>query len=278
MPSVRGNNRRRITTRLAVTLVAASLLGPAVVANDDPSPAALKTAVKKGLDLLEKTSPTFVKKGGCNSCHNQMLPAAAQAFARGRGIATGETIMQLPPEASEATAERYVEYSIGGGVGITALGFELFAAAMDHRPADAASMIHALRTYAVPAAAADTNARIDRARPSGVRAILRELEKGRYESAAARRREKRIRPLQDDQPDNHAGHETVRPIAALNLRQGQLPKQIRGGSRRERRNQAYFAVPRLGGEWPQSLHLLLGELSSMAGHRPLRGVEVSLRE
>jgi hypothetical protein len=186
--------------RLAFTLVAVSLFGPAVVASDEPSPAALKTAVKKGLDLLEKTSPTFVKKGGCNSCHNQMLPAAAQAFARGRGIATGETVLQLPPEASEATAERYVEYSIGGGAGVTALGFELFAAAMDHKPADAriraklyyikgmqqpeghwlgggsrppltfddftttAYMIHALRTYAAPAETGDTNARIDRAR------------------------------------------------------------------------------------------------------------------
>ena len=186
--------------RLAGILLTFSLLGPAVVANDDPSPAALKTAVTKGLDLLEKTSPTFVKKGGCNSCHNQMLPAAAQAFARSRGITTGDTIMQLPPEASEATAERYVEYSIGGGAGIVALGFELFAAAMDHKPADAriraklyfikgmqqpeghwvgggsrppltfddftitAYMIHALRTYASPAEAADTKARIDRAR------------------------------------------------------------------------------------------------------------------
>jgi squalene cyclase len=186
--------------RLGLILVAVSLLGPAVIANDDPSPAALKTAVQKGLDLLEKTSPTFVKKGGCNSCHNQMLPAAAQAFARSRGIVTGETIMQLPPEASEATTERYVEYSIGGGGGVSALGFELFAAAMDHKPADAriraklyyikgmqqpeghwagggsrppltfddftttAYMIHALRTYAAPAEAADTTARIDRAR------------------------------------------------------------------------------------------------------------------
>jgi len=186
--------------RLAFILVAVSLLGQAVAANDDPSPAALKTAVQKGLDLLEKTSPTFVKKGGCNSCHNQMLPAAAQAFARSRGIVTGETIMQLPPEASEATTERYVEYSIGGGGGISALGFELFAAAIDHKPADAriraklyfikgmqqpeghwvgggsrppltfddftttAYMIHALHTYAAPAEAADTNARIDRAR------------------------------------------------------------------------------------------------------------------
>jgi squalene cyclase len=186
--------------RLASILLAFSLLGPAVVANDAPSPAALKTAVKKGLDLLEKTSPTFVKSGGCNSCHNQMLPAAAQAFARSRGIATGETIMQLPPEVSEATAERYVEYAVGGGGGIAALGFELFAAAMDHKPADAriraklyyikglqqpegnwlgggsrppltfddftttAYMVHALSTYAAPAEAADTSARIGRAR------------------------------------------------------------------------------------------------------------------
>jgi len=170
------------------------------MANDDAPPDALKTAVRKGLDLLEKTSPTFVKKGGCNSCHNQMLPAAAQAFARGRGIATGETILQLPPEASEATAERYVEYAIGGGAGVTALGFELFAAAMDHKPADAriraklyfikgmqqpeghwvgggsrppltfddftitAYMIHALRAYGAPSEAVDTNARIERAR------------------------------------------------------------------------------------------------------------------
>jgi hypothetical protein len=186
--------------RVASILLALSLTGPAVAASDDPSPAALKTAVKRGLDLLEKTSPAFVKKGGCNSCHNQMLPAAAQAFARGRGIATGETIVQLPAEVSEATAERYVEYSVGGGAGIAALGFELFAAAMDHKPADAriraklyfikgmqqpegnwigggsrppltfddftitAYMIHALRTYAAPSEAADTNARIDRAR------------------------------------------------------------------------------------------------------------------
>src|SRR5881296_745449 len=123
--------------RPAFILLAFLLSGAAPAADDHVSPAALKTAVKKGLDLLEKTSPTFVKKGGCNSCHNQMLPAAAQAFARSRGIATGDTIVQLPPEVSEATAERYVEYAVGGGGGIAALGFELFAAAMDHKPTDA---------------------------------------------------------------------------------------------------------------------------------------------
>jgi hypothetical protein len=93
-----------------------------------------------------------------------------------------------------------VEYAIGGGGGIASLSFELFAASMAHHPADArirakiyfikgmqqpegnwrgggsrppltfddftttAYMIHALDTYAAPVEAADTAARIDRAR------------------------------------------------------------------------------------------------------------------
>ncbi len=177
-----------------------SLFAVNAAAADDVSQAALRTAAQKGLELLVKTSPTFIKKGGCNSCHAQMLPAAAQAFARERGIAVGETLAQLPPEVSEATAERYVEYAIGGGGGITALGFELFGSALAHQPADArirakiyfikgmqqpegnwrgggsrppltfdhftttAFMIRALSTYGAPAEAADTAARIDRAR------------------------------------------------------------------------------------------------------------------
>jgi hypothetical protein len=97
----------------------------------------LQAAAQKSLDLLVKTSPTFIKKGGCNSCHNQMLPAAAQAFARGRGIDVGEPIEQLAPELSEATAERYAEYSVGGGGSISALSFELFARDLAKRSADA---------------------------------------------------------------------------------------------------------------------------------------------
>src|SRR5258708_13235915 len=108
---------------LASVVLASAVAG----ANDDVSPAALRVAAQKGLDLLEKTSPTFIKKGGCNSCHSQMLPAAAQAFARSRGITTGETLAQLPPEVSEATAERYVEYAIGGRPGLPPPRFQQFS-------------------------------------------------------------------------------------------------------------------------------------------------------
>lgn len=183
----------------SIALVSLLAANPATAADELPQ-AALRAAAQKALDLLVKTSPTFIRKGGCNSCHAQMLPAAAQAFARDRGIAAGEKIAQLPPEVSEATAERYVEYAIGGGGGIASLGFELFSSALAHQPADArirakiyyikgmqqpegnwrgggsrppltfddftttAFMVRALSIYGSPADAPDTDARIDRAR------------------------------------------------------------------------------------------------------------------
>src|SRR5262249_58692908 len=107
---------------------------------------------------------------------------------------------RVPAEVCGATAGRYVEYAIGGGGGIAALGFELFATSMAHQPSDArirakiyfikgmqqpeghwrgggsrppltfddftttAYMIHALATYGPPSETSDTTARIARAR------------------------------------------------------------------------------------------------------------------
>src|SRR6185503_12768989 len=110
------------------------LLIPSLASSADVPAATLRAAAQKGLALLEKTSPTFIKKGGCNSCHNQMLPAAAQAFARRHGIATGDPVAQLPAELSEATTERIIEYST---INANSLGYELFAYAAASRPIDA---------------------------------------------------------------------------------------------------------------------------------------------
>jgi hypothetical protein len=126
--------------KMRITLYAAALVvlgGGTPHADEAVSREALQTAVRKGLDLLVKTSPAFIKKGGCNSCHNQMLPAAAQAFARGRGLDVGEPIEQLPGEVSELTTERYAEYSVAAGGGVNALSFELFASDLLKQPADA---------------------------------------------------------------------------------------------------------------------------------------------
>jgi hypothetical protein len=189
--------------RFAHIVLASTLIVPATTAAaaDSVSQDTLRAAATKGLALLEQTSPAFVKTGGCNSCHNQMLPAAAQAFARSRGVPTGDTLAQLPPEVSEQTTERYLEYSIGGGAGLAALAFDLFGRALRNQPADArilseiffikgmqepsgnwrggrdrrppltfddftptAYMVFALTKFAPASDAADTNARIARAR------------------------------------------------------------------------------------------------------------------
>src|SRR3954469_22568789 len=119
--------------RLIHASFAVLLLIPSLAISADVPDTALRTAAQKGLALLEKTSPTFIKKGGCNSCHNQMLPAAAQALARQRGVPTGETIAQLAPELSEATTERIIEYAT---VNANSLGYELFSYAAANRASD----------------------------------------------------------------------------------------------------------------------------------------------
>ena len=125
--------------RVSVLVLAATLVFvSSIQAADDQVPQqALRTAVEKGLDLLVKTSPTFIQKGGCNSCHNQTLPSAAQAFAQSRGIALGDRIAQLPSEVSEATTERYAEYSVAGGAGVTFIGLDFFAQSLARTPGDA---------------------------------------------------------------------------------------------------------------------------------------------
>jgi hypothetical protein len=186
--------------RMLTLAVAFALFAPGLAAAQETTPEALRHAAQKGLALLESTSPTFIQKGGCNSCHNQKLPAAAQAFARQRGIPTGPTIAQLADELSEATTERFLEYAQGGGSGVSGLGYELFARIMAKEPADertyaqlyylksmqrpegswraggirppitfddyttTAFVINALNAYAPVLQAADTAQRIDRAR------------------------------------------------------------------------------------------------------------------
>lgn len=159
--------------------------------------AGLREAVRKGLGLLEETSPRFIKRGGCNSCHNQFLPAAAQAMARERGIAVGKHFEQLSHEVQENPPERILELS--GVASANSLGYQLFVDWAIHRPADArtaasirylnslqsadgrwqtagnrppmtyddfnttAFAIHALRVYAPPSLRAETARRIERA-------------------------------------------------------------------------------------------------------------------
>ena len=124
--------------RVVFAILTSVLVASHIAAAREPVPQpAVRAAAEQGLRLLVTTSPTFIKKGGCNSCHNQALPAAAQAFAKKRGLAVGDRIAQLPDDVSESTFERYAEYSIGGGGSVGFLGYDLFAKALAGRPRDA---------------------------------------------------------------------------------------------------------------------------------------------
>lgn len=53
-------------------------------------PAEIRAAAEKGLSLLQKTTSTFFKEGGCASCHAQNVTTMAAGLARQRGLAVDE--------------------------------------------------------------------------------------------------------------------------------------------------------------------------------------------
>ena len=106
-------------------------------------------AVKKALALLEKQSPQFVRKGGCNSCHNQYLPSAAVALARERNIPAPKELTQIPLELLERSAERTMNMA---AFSPNSVGYEMFGFAATRRPADeyTDSLVHYLKLHQSP--------------------------------------------------------------------------------------------------------------------------------
>ena len=100
-------------------------------------------AVEAATALLGIQSPNFIKRGGCNSCHNQNLPAAAAALARERGIKAPKEIVQIPLEALERSPER----AMNNAVIASGVPYELFGYAATRRPPDeyTDSLVHYLK-------------------------------------------------------------------------------------------------------------------------------------
>jgi ankyrin repeat protein len=81
------------------------LLGGSVVAPQEQKgqtivmePRAIRSAIVRALELLEKSGPSVAKERGCFSCHHQGLPSMAASCARKAGIegnAIAETNRQL---------------------------------------------------------------------------------------------------------------------------------------------------------------------------------------
>ena len=100
-----------------------------------PSAKSIAEAVQPALALLEAQSRNFIRIGGCNSCHGQDLPSAANGLARDRGLPAPKEIPQLPQYMHVNTAERLMDLNTIAPNGI-GLGWELFDFGMNHVPRD----------------------------------------------------------------------------------------------------------------------------------------------
>lgn len=109
-----------------------------------PSGRPISEAVRSAAALLEKQSPTFVKRGGCNSCHSQSIPAAALTLARSLGIPAAAKLTELPLEMAERSPERTMNMAV---ISVNAVAYEAFGYAGSHRPADeyTDSLVHYLK-------------------------------------------------------------------------------------------------------------------------------------
>jgi ankyrin repeat protein/mono/diheme cytochrome c family protein len=90
-------------------------------------------AVERALVMTEKQSYTFIRVGGCNSCHSQDLPSAAAAFARSRGLSAPREIPQLPASMMPSP-ERVMDLDF---VVVAGKAWELFDSGMNGVPRNA---------------------------------------------------------------------------------------------------------------------------------------------
>ncbi|MFN7920171.1 MAG: ankyrin repeat domain-containing protein [Bryobacteraceae bacterium] len=108
-----------------------------------------RQAVEKALVPLAKQSPTFLKKAGCNSCHNQNLPTVALVMAKQRGLRTPNEISMLSTELAERYPERAIDMTVAA---IGSVGYELFGYAANGRPADeyTDAVVHYVKAMQTP--------------------------------------------------------------------------------------------------------------------------------
>ncbi|HYO80007.1 MAG TPA: ankyrin repeat domain-containing protein [Bryobacteraceae bacterium] len=111
---------------LGVTAVGQKTLG----ALEQRDKRTIGEAVGPALDLLARQSETFIRVGGCNSCHAQDLPSAAAALARQRGLPAPKSIPQLPAHMENDSSERLMEFSTVGTSGL-GVAWQLFDLGMN---------------------------------------------------------------------------------------------------------------------------------------------------
>jgi ankyrin repeat protein/mono/diheme cytochrome c family protein len=102
----------------------------AIATSAPPRVRPLADAVFDALTMAEKQSFNFVRIAGCNSCHSQDLPSAANGYAHSRGLRTPREIPQLP-QSMMPPPERIITLGI---VSAPSLSWELVDFGMNGVP------------------------------------------------------------------------------------------------------------------------------------------------
>ncbi len=107
-------------------------------------------AVQLALSQVEKQSPTFLKRSGCNSCHNQYLPSAAMVLARDRGLPVAKSLAEVSLEMREVSPERVMDLDT---FGVTSLGYEMFQNIVNAQPSNeyTDAVVHFIKVLQTPA-------------------------------------------------------------------------------------------------------------------------------
>jgi ankyrin repeat protein len=72
------------------TMALLKVSAPSAKQDISPGSPELRAAVQKSLDLLEKTSTSFAREGGCVSCHHQNITSMATSVGRSHGFHTDQ--------------------------------------------------------------------------------------------------------------------------------------------------------------------------------------------
>jgi N-acyl-D-amino-acid deacylase len=107
--------------------------------NGSPSQAEIKTAVQRGLGLVQKAAANYPKHRDCFSCHHQTLPMLAMVTAGKHGIEIDEKLLQSQADFSRASfADKTADVKRGKNVGGRAMtvGYAAWALALADRPRD----------------------------------------------------------------------------------------------------------------------------------------------
>lgn len=91
-------------------------------------------AISQALAMIVTQSHTFIRVGGCNSCHSQDLPSAVVGYARSRGLRIADDIPQLP-QSMLPSPDRLMDLS--GVISAPSIAWELVDFGMNGVPKSA---------------------------------------------------------------------------------------------------------------------------------------------